>query len=305
MISLVTACMNRDGHLRQTLPQWLALPGIAEVVIVDWSNRTPLRDLRMVDPRVRVIRAEGEARWILSYAYNLGLSQTRHDTILKCDADCVPTAEVTSLLPTEKAFYAGYWKTGAACGKPSVNGQCLFSRKQFEQVNGYSEVIRMYGRDDEDFYDRLIKAGYGRREIPSSELSFMEHTQQERLVNQVGTKAADPVETFLQRQTVYFEMYNLALSKLLPWGIWNARARFEITEDVGNAQVCVRDRTREIPISAPVQSMARLHGLRSVTAQISGLPAQRVMGMDETACIDVLRHKLTPFCSAQRERIPA
>jgi hypothetical protein len=305
MISLVTACMNRDGHLRQTLPQWLALPGVAEVVIVDWSNRTPLRDLHLVDSRVRVVRAEGEARWILSYAYNLGLSQAQHDTILKCDADCVPTAAVTSLIPTEKAFYAGYWKTGAACGKPSVNGQCLFSRKQFEQVNGYSEVIRMYGRDDEDFYDRLIKAGYGRREIPPSELSFIEHTQQERLVNQVSAKAADPVETFLQRQTVYFEMYNLALSKLLPWGIWNARARFEVAEDVGGARVCVRDKTREIPVSTPVQAMARLHGLRSVTAQISGLPAQRVMSMDEPACIDALRQKLSALSSVQRERIPA
>ena len=45
MLSLVTACMNRDHHLRRTLPHWLALPGVDEVLIVDWSNPSPLDDL--------------------------------------------------------------------------------------------------------------------------------------------------------------------------------------------------------------------------------------------------------------------
>jgi hypothetical protein len=41
-----------------------------------------------------------------------------------------------------------------------------FAKAQFEAIDGYSELIRTYGRDDEDFYDRLIAAGYARREIP-------------------------------------------------------------------------------------------------------------------------------------------
>jgi hypothetical protein len=305
MISLVTACMNRDAHLRRTLPAWLALPDIAEVVVVDWSNCTSLRDLTALDPRVRVIRAEGEARWILSYAYNLGISHARHETILKCDSDCVPTAAVTALHPTENAFYAGYWKTGAACGKPSVNGQCLFTKAQFERVNGYSEVIRMYGRDDEDFYDRMITAGFARREIPPAELSFIEHTQQERLANQTGAQPADPVERFLQRQPTYFEMYNLALTKLLPWGIWQARARYATAEESGNWLACRRDTAREIPVAPPLQAMARLHGLRLVTAAACGLPAQQVMGMDEATCLVALRRRLNVPVRDQRERIPA
>lgn len=305
MISLVTACMNRDAHLRRTLPAWLALPDITEVIVVDWSNRTPLRDLAALDSRIRVIRAEGEPRWILSYAYNLGISHARNEIVLKCDADCLPTAAVASLRPADDAFYAGYWKTGVACGKPSVNGQCLFTKAQFERVNGYSEVIRMYGRDDEDFYDRLSKAGFNRREIPATELAFIEHTQQERLANQVGARAADPVETFLQRQPGYFEMYNLALTRLLPWGIWQARARFAVTEDSPNWLVCQRDTTREIPVAAPLQAMARLHGLRSVAAGACSLPAQQVMAMDEAACLAALRKRLATAASTQRERLSA
>lgn len=298
--------MNREAHLRQTLPAWLALPDIAEVVIVDWSNRTPLRELRALDSRIRIIRAEGEARWVLSYAYNLGVSHARHETIFKCDADCQPTAAVLQCRPTSDAFYAGYWKSGAACGKPSVNGQCLFSRTQFERVNGYSEIIRMYGRDDEDFYDRLVAAGYARREIAPAELDFIEHTQHERLVNQVSAdNTSDALEAFIRKQPVYFEMYNLALANLLPWGIWQARASYAVVEEAEGYHGCARDTAREIPITAPLRAMARLHGVRALTSQVCGLPAPRVMTMDEAACLGALRQKLNSVAAARRVAVPA
>lgn len=305
MISLVTACMNREAHLRQTLPAWLTLPDVAEIVVVDWSNRTPLRELRALDPRIRVIRAEGEARWVLSYAYNLGVTHARHEVILKCDADCRPTAAVTQLRPTADGFYAGHWKTGTVVGKPSVNGQCMFTRAQFERVNGYSEIIRMYGRDDEDFYDRLIAAGYARREIPPAELAFIDHTQQERLANQTSGDTSDPVEAFLKKQPVYFEMYNLALANLLPWGVWQTRAHYTTREETDNYLACERDTTREIPVAAPLRAMARLHGVRSLTAQACGLPGSQVMAMDEKACLAALRQRLMTAATSRRAPVPA
>lgn len=293
MISLVTACMNRDGHLQRTLPAWLSLPDIAEVIVVDWSNRTSLRSLRALDSRVRVLRVEGEPRWVLSYAYNLGISHTRYETILKCDADCLPTDAVVRLRPAPDAFYAGYWKSGAACGKPSVNGQCMFSRAQFEKVNGYSEVIRMYGRDDEDFYDRLMAAGFARREIPVSALSFVDHSQEERLVNQTLQPASDLVDRFAQSVPCYFEMYNLALTQLLPWGVWQARARFNLLEEADDGFICTRDKTREIPVALPLQALARLHGLRALVAQYCGITAAQASNMNEASCRVVLLRRLT------------
>jgi hypothetical protein len=162
----------------------------------------------------------------------------------------------------------------------------------------------MYGRDDEDFYDRLIATGYERREIPPAHLSFVEHTQQERLVNQVGPSPADPVEAFL-RQPIYFEMYNLALTRLIPWGLWQTRARFSLGAGADGRVVFRRDLDREIPVAPPVHGMARLHGIRSVVAHACGLPASRVMAMDEKACLDALRLKLSAMPVAQRQRIPA
>lgn len=302
MISLVTACMNRDAHLRRTLPQWLKLPDVSEIVIVDWSNRVPLRELGELDPRIRVLRVEGEPRWILSYAYNLGVSRARNELILKCDADCVPTPEVVNLRPSGTAFHAGHWKAGTACGKPSVNGQCFFSRTQFDRVNGYSELIRTYGRDDEDFYDRLIEAGYQRREIPPSELSFIEHTHEERLANQTTPRGGDPLEIFLQRQPLYFEMYNAALAMVLPWGRWSLRADYSILDEDERHLRAVRDTSREIPISNAVHAIARLHGIRSVTASACGWPKARALETNEAGCMAALRSRLVATKAGQ---IPA
>jgi hypothetical protein len=54
--------MNREAHLRADLPRWLALPFIAEVVVVDWSSKTDLRDFTGLDDRVRVLRVVDEPR---------------------------------------------------------------------------------------------------------------------------------------------------------------------------------------------------------------------------------------------------
>ena len=81
MISLVTACMNREAHLRRSLPEWLRLPGLGEIVVVDWSNERSLEELTALDPRVRVVRVQGEPRWVLSYAYNLGVARAAGSVI--------------------------------------------------------------------------------------------------------------------------------------------------------------------------------------------------------------------------------
>src|SRR5690606_31623737 len=101
--------------------------------------------LREMDPRIRLVRVQNEPRWILSYAYNLGISLARHPIILKCDADCFPQPGILSARPDDSTFFAGHWRSGVKVGKPSVNGQCLFTKARFEAVNGYSEVIRTYG----------------------------------------------------------------------------------------------------------------------------------------------------------------
>lgn len=89
--SLIAACMNRQDTLRKVLPSWAAVKGVDEVVLVDWSSSPPLADaVAEVLPgerRVRVIRVEGEAEWVLSRAYNLAAGASTRTNLLRVDCD--------------------------------------------------------------------------------------------------------------------------------------------------------------------------------------------------------------------------
>ncbi len=291
MISLVTTCMNRESHLRQSLPAWLALPDIGEIVLVDWSTQEPFTDLLALDSRIRIIRAEEEPRWVQPYAYNLGIAHARGEIIIKCDADCLPVAEMTQLIPAAGHFYAGDWRSGEKLGKACVNGQCIFTKAQWKQVNGYSELLRRYGRDDVDYYDRLIAAGHARREIPPDRLNFLDHSSDDRVAN-VKPAAADNIDALLNRELPYHETINVVVAAYMPWGPWFTRAPYTVISDDTRLTVVRRDFAREIPISAPLQQTARSHAIRAVTGQICKIPAATLARMDETACLAQLRHKL-------------
>ncbi|MGD0835209.1 MAG: galactosyltransferase-related protein [Polyangia bacterium] len=292
MLSLVTACMNREAHLRQSLPQWLALTNVGEVLVVDWSNSKSLVDLTSLDPRVRVIRVEDEPRWILSYAYNLGIALSRYEHILKCDADCIPGQAVQEIQPDGNTFYAGYWKSGRAVGKPSVNGQCVLSKQQFAKTNGYSEVIRAYGRDDEDFYDRLVRAGFARREISPSGFNFLDHTDEDRMANQAGHGESPPLQGFLQRNLTFNEMRNYFIGRQMHWGPWFLRATYERRAAGERFEVLRRNRSLEIPVPAALTEAATLFALRYLVGTALQLPATVSEKLEERACLALLAEKL-------------
>jgi len=288
MISLVTACMNRESHLRRTLPAWLNLPHVAEFVLVDWSTRESFDDLLALDPRIRIVRAVEEPKWILAYAYNLGISHARGDVILKCDADCMPDDELAALQPAPGRFYAGNWRTGNAVGKACANGQCVFTRAQWEEVNGYSEVIRRYGFDDEDFYERLAQAGHVRTEINHEQLNFLRHSDDERVVNNSQPASDATVEEFLNRQLHYHEAINRLIAGMMPWGPWFTRATYHPVSSDERLTVVRRDVTREIPIAAPLMQLARSQAVRFMAGRLCKIAPPVLMRMDEAACLTQL-----------------
>jgi glycosyltransferase involved in cell wall biosynthesis len=287
MISLVTACMNRESHLREALPAWLALPGISEIVVVDWANRHSLRSLTGLDPRIRVVRVEDEPRWVLSYAFNLGICRSSGSVILKCDADCLPHAAVAGLRPGAGHFFAGYWESGAKIGKLSVNGQCLFARSQFDAVHGYSEYIRTYGHDDTDFYRRLAAAGFARREIPAADLDFIPHPHEARMACQIDP-ADRGIEAWLRGNIVFNETRNLFLARVLPWGRQRARAQYRTVKKDGAWEVVRREKASELALSPAALATSRLFALRYLVKVTPGPSPGGIAAMAEPECLEFL-----------------
>ena len=47
-ISLVVCCMDREENLTKTLPSWLNIPYIKQIIIVDYSSKIPLSENNII-----------------------------------------------------------------------------------------------------------------------------------------------------------------------------------------------------------------------------------------------------------------
>ena len=286
MYSLVTACMNREEHLRRSIPVWLQLPRVEEIIVVDWSNPRPLMDLLELDPRVRVVRVEDEPRWVLSYAYNLGIAEAGHPWVFKCDADCLPCPEITRYYaPGSGHFFAGHWESGGPLAKPSVNGQCLLTKEQFARINGYSEFIQTWGRDDEDLYERMEKSGFDRREIRPAFLDFIEHPKEARMAQQMAPAASGIGADAFTRTTMFQEMFNFHVSRRLPWGPDRSRAEYSIVKCGDRWKVVRRDKARELSLPSDIGADARLFAWRKLVSFRTKLSWEEAAVLDESTCL--------------------
>lgn len=125
-VSLVTCCMNREENILRGLRSWLVCQDIAEIIIVDWSSDRPvqeaLAEAGISDPRIRIVRVEAEARWILTYAFNAGFRAASRERILKVDADIILAADFFARNRLDSGhFIAGNWRL-ATQDQAHVNG---------------------------------------------------------------------------------------------------------------------------------------------------------------------------------------
>lgn len=224
-ISLVTCCMNRTENLLKALPSWIACSEIREIVIVDWSSREPVLDsLRMAgiaDPRIRIIRVDGQPRWILSYAFNLGFRVSRFDKILKTDADIIIKEGFFTKNPlVESTFISGDWRI-AEKGQEHINGFFYIRRKDVMAVKGFNEYITTYGWDDDDIYNRLEESGVRRARVDTSTIYHIPHDDSQRLG--VESDVCSPYEE-LRNNTLFKIRTNRFISLLMPR--WNKDRTF-------------------------------------------------------------------------------
>jgi hypothetical protein len=187
-LSLVTCCMNRSENLMKALRSWIACPQIDQIVIVDWSSQKSLHEelaaAGLLEPRVLVVRVEGQPRWILSYAYNLGFRVASRERILKTDADIIIEPEFfrANNLPAG-TFLSGDWRTAGA-GQEHVNGFFMIRREDLMLVKGFNEYITTYGWDDDDLYFRLEQRGFNRVRIKLGEIHHIPHGNDQRIHQQ-------------------------------------------------------------------------------------------------------------------------
>lgn len=296
-VSLVTCCMNRETNLLRALDSWLACPELREIIIVDWSSDQPvdaaLKQQGIEDPRIRVLRVEGETRWILSYAFNIGFRAAACSRILKADADIVlePGFFQKNQLCTGR-FIAGNWRT-AATDQPHVNGFFYVHKSDLAKVGGFNEFITTYGWDDDDIYARLNETGLTRQDVDSTTIHHLEHSDEER-TGERGPAANTALEE-LRVNTLFKTRRNRFIANVMPY--WDARRHllpFKISQSGSRGAVMARTGWVPNPVPETIQEDAAHYTALEMTSWRLG---QRAFGLTR-AQLSALLQK--PFAALGR-----
>lgn len=187
-ISIVTTCMGRLDHLKQTLPDMIH-PDI-ETIVVDYSCPNQCGEwVNEKFPTVKVVKVEGEAQYDASKARNVGALAATSDWICMVDADVfVNTTMLLSAynrfepcnyyvrMPTQLIYVYGYKPYECPAGifrewqydsgridqeKTSTFGFIVYPREALNHVT-YDEMFGpIYGHEDMDFrYSLNLKLRY-------------------------------------------------------------------------------------------------------------------------------------------------
>lgn len=258
-LAFITTCRGRLAHLRQSLPTFVAQAD-AEVVVVDYD--CPERSGEWVAqgfPQVRVVRATDRPRFELSRARNLGAAAATAPWLCFIDADvCITpdfTARVRSILEPG-CFYQAKPRT------IETWGTSISARADFERVGGYDEVLQGWGKDDDDYYARLVLAGGRHCVFPGELLRPLSHDDAQRVesyelkdrwlsesINHVYCRAKHDLE-LLRREPLA-----LALRRTLYDQVRDAILSARTTE--GPLQLTIPFMTQDTRACGPLQ--ARLH----------------------------------------------
>lgn len=261
-ISIVACCMNRHETLKKVLNDWKQVDNVDEIIVVDWSSAPPLKDVVDFegDARVRVIRVEGEAQWVLSRAYNLGMSASTRENIIRTDCDYSLGKDFVRSHSLEPAasrnmaessagvagahFYAGNYKQARNENEVHLNGAVYIRRRDFFAIGGYDERIQTYGWDDEDLYTRLNKSGLAKHNISYDHVTHVPHGDVARAQKDVK---------FVQ---VEIDLNSLLLEKLPSWNYSNVAV---------NTHWAAKDGVQATPKYAVVHAAKRVPSLKDLT----------------------------------------
>ena len=75
--------------LNISIHSWLYYPEVKEIIITDWSSDNPIGYLEKIDPRIKVIRVEGEQYYNASTPVNMAIKKATNPIIMKLDVDYV------------------------------------------------------------------------------------------------------------------------------------------------------------------------------------------------------------------------
>jgi hypothetical protein len=186
-ITMYVHLMNRNENVQKNIANWLNQK-VDELILLDWSSTHPVAEVPGLfdDPRVRVVRVEGQKSFIRTLAQNLATQMARNKRVFKLDSDVEFKGDFFGNHPLKKGyFWVGNWMQGRDFNERHLHGETYYHLDDFFRVNGYDERIVAYGQDDTNLKDRMVLSGCERRVFSYNFLEHQHHDQALRSDNQI------------------------------------------------------------------------------------------------------------------------
>lgn len=193
--SIITTCMGRLDHLKQTLPRLLEQPD-AEVIVVDWScPQDTAGYVAKHFPAAKVVKVEGKAVFSNWAARNAGAAQASGEYVVFCDADTILRPDAMEWIGAhvtprnfghfERSATTQFNTTNLRLGFNQLRGFHVLARALFIRFGGYDDILTGYAAGaDTDLEVRLGIFGFKRVVLdPSLVEEVVEHGNEDRFRN--------------------------------------------------------------------------------------------------------------------------
>lgn len=190
--SIITTCMGRLDHLKESLPRMLEQPD-AEVIVVDWSCPQNTTDyVAKHFPKARVVKVEGKEVFSNWAARNAGAGEAKGAVLIFCDADTVLQPNALEWIGDQlKPGTFGHFSRNATTkfnttrlrlGYNQLRGFHAVPAQAFRKFGGYDDVLEGYAAGaDTDLETRMVIFGFKRLVIdPEIVERVVEHDNEDR-----------------------------------------------------------------------------------------------------------------------------
>lgn len=188
-VAIITTCMGRTFHLRQTLPLMLRQDhDDTHVVVVDWSSPDDLRQyLSLLESsRLHSVHVQGKRYFNLAQARNVGgdfaIRELGADILAFVDADVMlPSTFVSANLKKagekEKAWFLHITRTDDGCN--DIWGSCILPVALWNDFR-YNGNLEGYGNEDNELYELLRNHGALHRNMEVKGVKVIQHEDEIR-----------------------------------------------------------------------------------------------------------------------------
>lgn len=234
-VSFVTVCKGRLHHIQQTLPLMMAAAP-AEIIVVDYRCPQKVGDwVERNHPGVKVLRVTDDEGFNVARARNLGAQLATSPWLFFVDADVGVTATFGAWA-AEQLQEDHFYRQAQTLNKVKTGayGSFVCPRQAFETVQGYDEVFKGWGGEDDDLFVRLSLSGYTQAAYPDDVVSAIEHDDDQRVAfydrGRVGSFVISRFYRSAKMQAMAFyrvkgelpleqrkQIYQVTEQALLPW----------------------------------------------------------------------------------------